>query len=243
LYKPTLKEWWLLFLVAASSLFFHQLFMAYGVVTTTATNASILLGLNPLTTAVLAALFIGEKFNMKLGIGILLGFSGVLLVVVSNSLSDSIGFSGWGDIMMFMAMLTYVIGGLIIKKMSHSSMPTLVMTAYSTVIGGILLNVAVIIALGPSSYQQVQLPAMAWTILLLSAWGATAMGALGWNHGIKHLGANRTAMFVNGMPFVSMLGGVVFLNERIGWIHIVALLLTTTGIVIGTRKSPQKSEM
>jgi drug/metabolite transporter (DMT)-like permease len=77
----------------------------------------------------------------------------------------------------------------------------------------------------------------AWIVMLLSAWVASSLGTLGWNYGIKLLGANRTAMFLNGMPFASIVGGIIFLNEKIGWIHIVAFMLTTLGIVIATVKT------
>lgn len=39
-YKPNAKQWGLLLLIGLTSIFFHQLFLAYGVVTTTATNAA-----------------------------------------------------------------------------------------------------------------------------------------------------------------------------------------------------------
>jgi drug/metabolite transporter (DMT)-like permease len=240
-YKPSAKEWALLSLIGLMSIFFHQLFLAYGVVTTTATNASLILGLNPLTTALLASVFIGEKFNYKLGIGILFGFSGVLLVVTSKSADSSPAVAGWGDMIMLLSMLAYVIGGLLIKKISSSPIPTLVVTAYSTVIGGIMLNAGTVAVMGPSSYSQVNFTVTAWLVMLISAWGASSLGTLGWNHGIKHLGANRTAMFINAMPFASMVGGVIFLNERIGWIHIAAFILTTLGIVIGTLKPRGRS--
>jgi drug/metabolite transporter (DMT)-like permease len=236
IYKPTGKEWVLLFFIGLSSIFFHQLFLAYGVVTTTATNASLILGLNPLTTALLAALFIGEKFNLKLCLGIIFGFSGVVLVVTSKSAEGAVGVSGWGDLIMLLSMLSYVVGGLLIKKISGSSIPILVTTAYSTLIGGALLNLGNVVFMGPSSYEQIHLPAVAWAAMLLSAWWASSLCTLGWNHGIKHLGANRTAMFVNGMPFASMVGGVIFLNEHVGWIHVIGFILTTVGIMIGTLK-------
>jgi drug/metabolite transporter (DMT)-like permease len=242
-YKPNRKEWGGLFLVGITSIFFHQLFLAYGVVTTTATNASLILGLNPLTTALLAAVFIGEKFNLKLCLGIIFGFSGVVLVVTSKSSEGSVGISGWGDIIMLLSMLAYVIGGLLIKKLSASSMPTLVMTAYSTLIGGVLLNIGTVAFLGPSSYEQIHMPAVAWGVMLLSAWWASSLGTLGWNNGIKLLGANRTAMFINGMPFASMIGGVIFLHEHIGWIHVTAFVLTTLGIVIGTLKKRDRGRL
>ncbi|MBD0383984.1 DMT family transporter [Paenibacillus sedimenti] len=240
-YKPNMKQWGLLLLIGVTSIFFHQLFLAYGVVTTTATNASLILGLNPLSTALLASMFIGEKFNMRLALGILFGFSGVVLVVTSKSAGSSIGLSGWGDLIMFLSMLAYVIGGLFIKKLSATAIPTLVVTAYSTVIGGVLLNLGTLTMLGPSSYDQVHLSVTAWAVMLMSAWGASSLGTLGWNHGIKFLGANKTAMFLNGLPFASMVGGVIFLDEHIGWIHVTAFILTTFGIVIGTLKKRDSS--
>lgn len=235
-YKPNAKQWGLLFLIGLTSIFFHQLFLAYGVVTTTATNASLILGLNPLTTALLASIFIGEKFSMRLGLGILFGFSGVVLVVTSKSADSSVGLSGWGDFIMLLSMLAYVVGALFIKKLSTTSMPTLVVTTYSTLIGGVMLNLGTVTFFGPSSYAQIHLPGMAWAVMLMSAWAASSLGTLGWNHGIKFLGANKTAMFLNGLPFASMVGGIIFLNEKIGWIHVVAFILTTVGIVIGTLK-------
>ncbi|WP_217282891.1 DMT family transporter [Paenibacillus alginolyticus] len=122
-YKPNAKQWGLLFLIGLTSIFFHQLFLAYGVVTTTATNASLILGLNPLTTALLASIFIGEKFSMRLGLGILFGFSGVVLVVTSKLADSSVGLSGWGDLIMLLSMLGYVVGALFIKKLSTTSIP------------------------------------------------------------------------------------------------------------------------
>nr|WP_220446505.1 DMT family transporter [Paenibacillus piri] len=180
---------------------------------------------------------------MKLGIGILIGFAGVVLVVTSKSAGASVVASGWGDMIMLLSMLAYVIGGLLIKKLSAFPIPTLVVTAYSTIIGGVMLNAATIVMMGPSSYTDVHVTALAWIIMLLSAWGASSLGTLGWNHGIKRLGANRTAMFINAMPFASMVGGILFLNERIGWIHAAAFVMTTLGIVVGMMKTGDRGRL
>jgi drug/metabolite transporter (DMT)-like permease len=238
-YKPTARQWGLLTLIGLTSIFFHQLFLAFGVVTTTATNASLILGLNPLTTALLAAIFIGEKFTLRLAAGILLGLAGVVLVIFTKTGDSTVDLTGWGDIIMLLAMLAYVVGGLLIKKISGTSIPTLVVTAYSTVIGGVFLNLGTVVYLGPSSYQQIHLSGTAWVVMLLSAWGASSLGSLGWNYGIKLLGANKTAMFLNGMPFASIVGGIIVLNEKIGWVHVVAFMLTTLAIIIATAK-PRK---
>lgn len=240
-YKPTGGQWLLLALIGLTSIFLHQLTLAGGVSTTTATNASLILGLNPLTTALLAALFVGEKMNLRLGIGIVLGFLGVLIAVTVRSDGAPVGFSGWGDLIMFVSMLAYVVGALIIKKASGTSMPTLVITAYSTLIGGAMLNLGALATEGVGAYAETHFSGMAWTLILLSALGASSIGTLGWNYGIKLLGANRTAMFINGMPFASMVGGVLFLGERVEWVHLIAFALTAAGIVIGTAHRKPKA--
>ncbi len=239
-YKPTAKQWVLLVLIGLTSIFMHQLFLASGVAMTTATNASLILGLNPLTTALLAAIFVGEKMSLRLLLGILAGFSGVVIVVLSNSAGSSVEVSGWGDLIMLLSMLGYVVGGLLIKTIASTNIPTLVTTAYSTLIGGIFLNVGAFVKYGPTAYQEVHFSGMGWVVMLLSAWVASSLGTLGWNHGIKLLGANKTSMFINGMPFASMIGAVLFLGEQIHWIHMLAFVLTTLGIVIGTY-SPRRS--
>jgi drug/metabolite transporter (DMT)-like permease len=235
-YRPSAKQWVLLFYVAATSIFVHQIFLAYGVVSTSATNASLILGLNPLVTALLASLFLNEKLNWKLGLGVILGFTGVVLAVTAKSTDSSVGLTGWGDVVMILSMLGYVSGGLFMKRVISTDIPILVITAYSTLLGGILINITAIFVIGPSGYGELHLSAMAWGVMFLSAWGASSIGTLAWNHGIKALGAGRTALFLNGMPFASMVSGLIILGERIRWIHLAAFVLITAGIIIGTRK-------
>ncbi|WP_202967420.1 DMT family transporter [Paenibacillus beijingensis] len=234
-YKPNAKQWGLLLLIGLCMIALHQALLAYGVVSTSAANASLILGLNPLTTALLASIFIGETFTLKLFAGILLGFSGVVLVVLNGS-DPSVGFSGSGDFIMVLSMLAYVAGGLFIKKITATSIPTLVVTAYSTLIGAVLLNIGTVVYFGPASYAGQHFSPAIWTVMLLSAWVATSLGTLGWSYSIKMLGVSRTAMFLNGLPFTSMIGGYLFLHEKLGWIHAAAFILTTLGIIIGTVK-------
>ncbi|MEX2460721.1 MAG: DMT family transporter [Paenibacillaceae bacterium] len=236
-YRPTAKQWLLLIYIGATSIFVHQIFMAYGVVSTSATNASLILGLNPLITALLAAaLFITEKLHWKLVVGAILGFSGVVIAVVAKSGDTSLAISGWGDVIMVFSMLAFAVGGLLVKQIIATDIPILVVTAYSTMLGGIFINIGALFVIGPSGYGEFHLSATAWGVMFFSVWGSSTIGAIGWNYGINALGAARTAMFLNGMPFASMVGGALFLGEHIRFIHLIAFILTVLGIIIGTRK-------
>lgn len=234
-YRLTGKQWVAVFIIAFTSVAINQLFFAYGTLWTSATNSGLILGLNPLATALLAAAFLSEKLTWRLLIGIVMGFSGVLLVVTSKSGGGDLELSGWGDFLMVISMLGYVVGGLVIKKVSKE-IPMLIITAYTTIMGAILLNAASLIAEGPSIYGQIHLSGMALAVLFISAWGSTSLGTIVWNNGIKLLGAGKTAIFLNGIPFASMLGAAIFLGEHIRWIHIAAFVLTTAGIMLGIRQ-------
>jgi drug/metabolite transporter (DMT)-like permease len=234
LYKPTVRQWIFIFFIGLTSIFFHQAFLAYGLESTSATTTSLILGLNPLMTALLASLFVGEKLTAKLMIGVVLGLAGVVMVVTHQA--DGVpGISGWGDFIIFLSMLAYVAGTLLIKKIS-GEVPTLIITAYSTIIGAALLNGAAWLSLGSGAYAGLPKAGIIWLVILLSAWGASTLGTLGWNSGVKVLGAGKTAMFLNGMPFASMVGAVLFIGERVYWIHFAAFALTAAGIYLGTVK-------
>lgn len=240
-YRPQLKQWILIVYVALTTIFIHQILMSYGVVETTATNAALILGLNPLITALLAALFTKEKLNWRLGIGAIIGFSGVVIAVTSKSGNSSISLSGWGDLIMFLSMLGFVVGGLLVKQVMTTGIPILVVSAYSTLLGGILINIGAVFVIGTSGYNELlQLDLLAWTAMIISALGASALGTIGWNYGIKMLGAARTALFLNGLPFASMVGGAIILHEHILFIHFVAFVLTVVGIIIGTSKQRER---
>jgi len=133
-------------------------------------------------------------------------------------------------------MLAFVVGGLLVKQVITSAIPILVVTAYSTMLGGIFINIGAVFVIGPSGYGELHLSPTAWGVMFISAWVASSIGTIGWNYGIKTLGAARTAIFLNGMPFASMIGGALILGERIRWIHLVAFVFTVLGIIIGTRK-------
>jgi drug/metabolite transporter (DMT)-like permease len=235
-YKPSGSEWAFLAAIGLMSVFLHQMTLAYGIQSTSATNTSLILGLNPLVTTILAAIFVGEKLSFRLVAGVILGFSGVFLVVFGSSLGTDVRISGIGDVLTFLAMLAYVIGALLVKKTSATSIPTMVITAYSTLIGAVMLFIASFAIFGPGVYGQAHFTASAWAVLLFSAWAATSLGALGFNFAIKTVGAGRTAIFINGLPFAGMVSGIIFYREKVGWLHLVAFLLTTSGILIASSK-------
>ena len=68
--------------------------------------------------------------------GALLGLAGVALVVLGSG--KGLGAAGWGDAMVFLAVVVFVCGGLVIQRMSRSMAP-LAMLWYMYLAGGLML--------------------------------------------------------------------------------------------------------
>lgn len=227
--RPEPRAWKYIFGVAAFAIFLHQITMTWGIAHTSSTHAALILGLNPLFTTVLASLLIGEHFTRAKGLGILLGFSGVLLVV-SGKEAGSATFIG--DFVMFGATLTAVIGSLFVKK-ATTSLPPLVVTAYSHFAASVALMVMGI-SVNSTWYFEGAFDPLPIVVILFSSLVNTALGALWWNTGIQQVGASTTSLFQNGIPVVGVFASAAFLGEVLNWTHLAALLLVLTGVSLGT---------
>jgi drug/metabolite transporter (DMT)-like permease len=234
-----MTNWLLLAGVGASSIALHQITLATGVQYTSAGNASLILGLNPLATALLAMLLLGEGMSWRKGLGIAVGFTGVLIVVISQH--GGIHMNGWGDAIMFFSMLMYVTGGLLIRKLALRGVPVLLITVMSQWFGVIFLWVSALMVQPASYYIDLEVTPFQWLVILASAVLSTALGSMGWNYGIRQLGASRTAMFLNGMPLASLLFAAMFLGERLQLVHLLALFMIVGGVYLGSRNQAKAS--
>ncbi|WP_409176625.1 DMT family transporter [Brevibacillus fortis] len=237
LYRKSLRfsktDWFLLAGVGASSIALHQITLAAGVQYTTAGNASLILGLNPLATALLAMLFLGEGMSLKKGLGIGMGFAGVLIVVISQH--GGLHMNGWGDAIMFFSMLMYVTGGLLIRKLVVRGVPVLLITALSQMFGVIFLWGVALTVQPASYYLSLDVSSFQWLVIFASGALSTALGSVGWNYGIRQLGASRTAVFLNGMPMASLVFAAIFLGESLQLVHLLALCMIVGGVYLGSR--------
>jgi len=234
--KLVKAEWLLVAGVGASSIAMHQITLAIGVEYTTAGNASLILSLNPLVTSLLAMLFLGEPMTWRKAAGIAIGFSGVLLVVLSQH--GNVELEGIGDAIMFVSMLMYVTGGILIRKLVMRGVPVMQVTAWAQVFGVVFLSLAALLNHPLSYYAAVEISGTQWGVMFVSAVFASALGTLGWNYGIRQLGASRTAIFLNGMPLASLLSAALFLGEPLKLVHLLAFVMIVTGVYLGSRQLP-----
>ncbi|MED1790216.1 MULTISPECIES: DMT family transporter [Brevibacillus] len=230
--KLSVKQWLFIVAIGSTSIALHQILLAWGLQHSTAGSSSLILALNPLATTLLAALLLGEKLSIRKGMGILLGFTGVIIAVTSKG-DGHISF-GLGEIIIFGSMLMYVAGGLFVRGAKSTGLPVWELTAYSQWIGAIILAVLSIGIYPTSIFQEMNTSWFTWFVIFCSGGISSGLGSLGWNYGIQKIGASQTSIFLNGMPIASLLFAAWLINEPLTYLAIVALLCTIAGVYLGS---------
>lgn len=212
----------------------HQVALVSGLRVSSAANGTLIMATSPLLSAFLAAIFYREKLTATRIAGALLGLLGVGMVVAGSG--AQLGLTGWGDAVVFVAVLVFVFGGLVIQRMSRMMDP-LGMLWYMYLAGGVMLVGHA--ALTPSSYHADtwQMTWWPWAVLMFSAVVASGVSNIVWNAGIARLGISRAALFVNWLPIFGLLFAALFLDEHVTLTHVVGLSCVLGGTWLGLRRA------
>ncbi|UHA76013.1 DMT family transporter [Paenibacillus sp. 481] len=209
----------------------HHYFLSIGLSRTSAVNGGLIIGTGPLLTTIFALLFLGSKLTLLKSAGIILGFSGVsLIVLVSNG-----GMSGVsiGDLYVFLAMAVQAASFILIKRMSATLDPRL-MTGYMLLLGSVFLFMISLIVEPQGLATLTQGSVSMWVIFFASACIATGVGHMMYNYAIGLVGTVESAIFINLSPFFALIGSAVFLGEQILLVQIVGFVLIIAGVLCGS---------
>ncbi|MDL4841811.1 DMT family transporter [Aquibacillus rhizosphaerae] len=138
-----------------------------------------------------------------------------------------------GDIIMLLAMLTWSIYSILIKKHTWK-FPTY---------GGLLIMsvIAIVILIPLAATESSQLSAITWSptiIIGLIYLGIfpSLIALMAYNKGISEIGPSRASIFLNLIPVFTMLGAVLFLGEKVTLLQFAGSFLVITGVIITNRK-------
>ncbi|WP_414631776.1 DMT family transporter [Aneurinibacillus sp. UBA3580] len=209
----------------------HHYFLSVGLTKTSASNGGLILGMGPLLTAILAALFLGNRFSVMRVIGILLGITGVSFIVLKGN--SGINGISMGDVNVFVSVFAQAISFILIRKASSTLDPRL-MTGYMLVIGSVFLFILGLF-LEPGGIKSMAHGSIGmWVIFFASAIIATAIGHMIYNQAIGNVGAAESAIFLNLSPFFSLVGAAIFLGERIVMEQILGFIFILFGVLLGS---------
>lgn len=232
---PPKKDLALYVLIAACSVVTTAL-LVVGIGLTNSIAAAILINANPLIIAALSPLLIGEDVHGRKKVALVIGFLGVVLVVLNGHAPAALLTSEYffGSLILIFAA---IVGGIskIYSRDLVRKYDGLHVTFIALVIGSLLLAVVVGAQNGFAAVSQFA-PS---TFFLLLALGVvcTAVPWAVWNSSLKHLDVHVAASFSLLIPILAAMYSLLFFNETFtAWI-LAGMLLTSIGLYFVQREA------
>jgi drug/metabolite transporter (DMT)-like permease len=205
-----------------------------GLKTVSAGLGGLIVSANPVFTAMLAALFLGEALTWRKGIGLLLGIAGVGFIVWHRM---SVGSDSLHGILFTLASLASIVAGTILFKILAPKGSLWVGNGIQNLAGGLVL---LPFALTFSSVGDV-VPSMrllgAFAFLVL---GGSILAYLLWMHLLKVCGATAASAYHFLMPPLGMLFAFLVLGEHVEFRDLLGIIPVALGIYLVTRPAAAK---
>jgi drug/metabolite transporter (DMT)-like permease len=196
----------------------------------------IVIAVNPLLTTILAAIFLkDEHFSLKVLLGSMVAFAGVAVVTFRDGFVWGNGLLG--NILAFLAALSWACYCIILKRVQgrHS---TLSITR-KVMIYGTLCALPVMLFEPVTPISTLLRTDVLLNMLFLALICSMAAFFI-WNLVIKKIGAIRSSNYLYLDPIVSIIMGVIVLNEKVGLVAVIGCALVLLGVILVEKASTQK---
>jgi drug/metabolite transporter (DMT)-like permease len=213
-------------------------FSHWGIARSTATNAALLITVEPISLILLSPWALGERLTPRERLGAALALLGAAVVVVNGipGVTAALAPHWRGDLLLLLAGVAYASYSLLGRGVLTRH-PAIAVTAWSIAWGvAAMLPLA---ALEWSAGVALQLTGRSILGVLYLALIITALGYLAWNWALERVPAPRAAIFLNIQPLVGALLGVYYLGEPLTVFTVVGGGLILTGLTL-TVKGPGK---
>lgn len=220
----------LLWLAFSGYLLFNVLYFL-ALERTTATHAVLVWGAQPIVTAVLAALLIGERVSRRAVLGVLISTAGVALIVATSlNAATAHGADLIGDLMLVSLMVSWVFYT-VASRTAMRRLSPLASTGYACLLGfAMMLPVSLLGGFRPE--QLADAPLRSWLAVGFSGGVSVVLSYIFWNRALLRLGPTRTAVFVNLSPVWGLLMSRLLEDETLSWIHAAGAVLIVGGVLV-----------
>jgi drug/metabolite transporter (DMT)-like permease len=232
--RPTRREWVSIATIGVLWFGVYNVSLNLGEHHVDAGTASMLLQISPIFIAVLAAIFLGERFTTYLVIGLALAFAGVALIGTADSSSGNIEVVG--VVLCLVAAAVYSIS-VILQKPLVARLPALHITWLACTVG--------MVACLPFAGQLVDdtrnasTSSILWVIYL--GVFPTAIAFTTYAYALRHMSASSLGVTTYLVPPITIVMGVVFLSEAPPAVAYVGGALALIGVAVARRKPRPKA--
>ena len=196
---------------------------------TTSATAAIIISLSPILTAGFAAVVLpNELLTRRRGSGIVLGLLGVGIAVHPDP-STLLTTAVLGEGFIFLAALALAIGGVALRRL-RSSLSSLAVTAWATLIGGVVMLVLSLVrgeSIATASWSSIALLAVGYNGVI-----ATPLGYIAYFTLLDTVGPVRVNLLTYVSPLVTGVAGWVVLDEQLSALTVVGFVVIAAGFTL-----------
>lgn len=204
-----------------------------GLKSTTATNATLIYSTAPILIILLERLFAARRSKPREGLGIIVAFAGVVIIVAKGSMDTIAQFAfNPGDLLIALAALSWAGYSILYRSSRLSALSSVTLFGIIAIFGA-LINLPVA---AYAFYTGADLPhsPSAWSavagIILISS--LIAFSA--YQYGVRRLGASIAGLFMYLMTPYGVLMAVLFLGEELQPFHIIGIICVMVGVTVAT---------
>ncbi len=226
------NDYWRLGVLSLFGVTFNQLLFITGLSLTKASNTSLLAVTIPIFALTVGAIIGAERLTFVKIVGIVLAAFGVLLIIDPRNASFSSA-TTLGDLLIVINSLSYGIYVAISKPVITRN------GVFRSMMWVFVFASMVCVPLGTWSFSTIDVGAIdrtTWLLLIYIAIGATAAPYLLNAFALARVQASTVAVFVYLQPVIGFLLAVIFLNEQIGALFMIAALLIFAGVFLVSKK-------
>ena len=221
----------------------YSLFECLGVDKTTATESSILIAAVPIIVIVEEFLIL-KKVPVKMAIiGVLIGFSGVVLSILPGAAdSDSSHIIGYICLLIAITVGAYYNMGV---SLNSDQFSVIEISFAMSVSGGIFFNIlSLVMGNGLHPYKVfLQGGPVTWQLLFLGL-GCGVLCYAMYNYNLDKISSTvASCIQTNSINVVGVVAGIMVLHEPWGWYTVIGVMLTVTGIVICALSGDKKKAL
>ncbi len=227
--------------LAVSGLFgvtVYFFFESRGIRATSASHASLIIAVVPVITVIAEALFFRTRVSWQAVVGIILSVVGVVFVVARPGAGAEGPVSLVGDLFMFGACLSWVVY-IILSRNLHERLSEIAVTAYQSLFGTAFLIPLALLEMR----QWVPITLAAGLNLAYLAVFCSALSNFLYVYSLSRLGPIAVSPYVNLIPVVGVVGGVVLLGETIVWHQVLGGVVILFGVLLVSRRQRPSSRI
>jgi len=203
----------------------------WGIAHSTATNAALLITVEPVAMILLSPWYLGERLSRRGALGATLTIVGTVVLVVNGipGVTEKLAPHWSGDLVLVLAGIAYASYSLLGRRILERHAPL------GVTIRSLVWGAAALLPLAGLEWLSGARPA--WTATAVSgtlylAVVVTALGYVVWNWALARVPAPRAAIFLNIQPIVGALLGTLLLGEPITPFTVLGGVLVVTGLAV-----------